>query len=297
MWVLVVAIAVTLTIVIALASARARSIPRVMHQTHGVPFHELPGVFKRNARRLIRENPTFEYRYYSARDCEAFIRSRYGEEMLSIYLSIDPAYGPARSDLFRYMLLYEEGGVYFDMKSGPNVPLDQIIRPNDSYLLSNWCGGECGRANWDALVKTGFGEYQQWWIACAPRHPFLRAVISQCVRNIDAYVHTTSPSTFGKLGVLALTGPIAYTRAIHPLVEARSASFRFVPRSLGGAVTYNRTGVDHAKVYASHYSTLRTPIVTPLKTRNRKTRKTEKDLNKSTPFNGPKTPGVFLSTD
>ena len=256
-------VAVVLVALVAGAAASRRSgplIPRVIHQTHEVPFEMLAEQYKRNTRRFLRENPTFEYRYYSAAQCEAFILTRYGAEMLAVYRAINPAYGPARADLFRYLLMYEEGGVYLDMKSGPSAPLTETIRHTDEFLLSNWCEGACGRTHWESFVRTGFGEYQQWWIACRPKHPFLRAVIDRCVRNIREYVYDASDrTTFGKLGVLILTGPIAYTQAIHPLV--RSGGCRFVPSSLGGALQYNRIGFDHTTLYARHYSTLRTPIV------------------------------------
>ena len=256
---------VALLVRIVAASGRKHSlIPRVIHQTHEVPFEMLAEQYKRNTRRFLRENPTFEYRYYSGAQREAFILARYGGEMLAVYRAINPAYGPARADLFRYLLMYEEGGVYLDMKSGPTAPLAETIRPSDEFLLSNWCEGACGRTHWESFVRTGFGEYQQWWIACRPKHPFLRSVIDRCVQNIREYVYDARDgTTFGKLGVLVLTGPIAYTQAIHPLV--RSGGCRFVPSSLGGAMQYNRIGVDHTKLYARHYSTLREPIVAPAK--------------------------------
>ena len=46
-----------------------------------------------------------------------YIRREYGESILSCYLRIDPVYGAARADLFRYLLLYRTGGVYLDIKS------------------------------------------------------------------------------------------------------------------------------------------------------------------------------------
>jgi mannosyltransferase OCH1-like enzyme len=259
-----VAVAVVVAVVVAAVARRKRGplIPRLIHQTHDLPFEMLADPYKRNTRRFLRDNPTFEYRYYSAAHVEDFIRARYGRTMLEVYRSIDPAYGPARADLFRYLLLYEEGGVYLDMKSGPTAPLDGTIRDTDEFLLSNWCEGACGRTHWESFVHTGFGEYQQWWIACRPKHPFLRAVIDRCVRNIRGYAYDPNDrSTFGKLGVLVLTGPIAYTRAIRPLFAARARGCRLVPSSLGGALQYNRIGFDHTTLYARHYSTLRTPIV------------------------------------
>jgi mannosyltransferase OCH1-like enzyme len=239
---------------------RPRLIPRVIHQTDEMPFEQLPAEYKRNLQDIAHRNPTYEHRYYDAQGRVAFIRSKYDEAMVQTYLSIDPAYGPARADLFRYLLVYEEGGVYFDMKSGPKAPLDEVIRDTDEYLLSNWCEGECGRANWDTILQTGFGEFQQWWLVARPKHPFLRAVIDRCVANIHAYIHDKGDNrTFGKLGVLTLTGPIAYTQSINPIVTHHV--HRFESHSFGGAFEYCRIDVDHTKIYKHHYSTLHIPIV------------------------------------
>jgi len=224
-------------------------IPRTIYQTSAGG----PGAASAELRAM---NPSFAYRHYTDAEAEAWVRAHCDAEVLGAYRSINPAYGPCRADLFRYLLMYAEGGVYLDIKSGTALPLERFLRPDDAYLLSNWCEGACGRANWDALVGTGFGEYQQWWIACAPRHPFLRAVIRACLANIAAYAHDpTDPWTYGKRGVLLLTGPIAYTRAIRPI--ARDHASRFAPSSFDGAFVYSRAAHEHA----AHYSTLTAPIV------------------------------------
>lgn len=115
-------------------------------------------------------------------------------------------------------------------------------------------------------MHTGVGEYQQWWIACVARHPFLRAVIDACVAGIAAYRFDASDTwTFGKSGVLRLTGPIASTLAIHPLL--RKHKHRLESNSFRGAMLYSYALRDgnssprHEDVERAYYSTLTTPIV------------------------------------
>ena len=241
---------------------RPPRIPRVIYQTHSAPLEALGPRFRAQIDEMRARNPTFEYRYLDERQREAFIERRYGQAVLAAYRSINPEYGPARADLLRYLLLYAEGGVYLDVKSSTAVPLESVLSDDDEYLLSNWCEGACGRANWDWLLGTGFGEYQQWWIACRPGHPFLLAVIRRCLANIAAYEHDPrDEATFGKQGVLRLTGPIAYTQAIFP-IAARHAH-RFEPSAFGGAFVYSfgtAAGMEHA-MDPRHYSRLTTPIV------------------------------------
>jgi mannosyltransferase OCH1-like enzyme len=245
-----------------------QKIPRIIHQTHSAPYAGMPHEYRKQAS-LVREmNPEYEYRFYSDPECELLIRRVCGDDsaVLRAYMSLNPAYGAAKADLFRYVLMYEHGGVYLDVKSSTTVPLRRVIRESDEYLLSSWCEGECGKSQWDSLVRTGVGEYQQWWIACVPRHPFLRAVIDACVDGIEAYRFDASDAwTFGKLGVLRLTGPIAYTRAIHPLLKQHG--HRLATNSFNGAMLYSYTlrrgnsAPKHEDVETAHYSRLTTPIV------------------------------------
>ena len=71
---------------------------------------------------------------------------------------------------------------------------------------------------WGLHPECGpYGEYQQWHIIAAPQHAFLRATISAVMWNIDNY--SIEHHGVGKPGVLRTTGPIAYTKAITPLVD------------------------------------------------------------------------------
>jgi mannosyltransferase OCH1-like enzyme len=251
-----------LLLLLLLLPRRPPRIPRVIYQTHSVPLGALEPRVRAQIDEMRARNPTFEYRYLDERQSEAFIERRYGPALVAAYRSINPEYGPARADLLRYLVLYAEGGVYLDVKSSTAVPLESVLSDDDEYLLSNWCEGACGRANWDWLLGTGFGEYQQWWIASRPGHPFLLAAIRRCLANIAAYRYDPhDEATFGKQGVLRLTGPIAYTQAIFP-IAARHAH-RFEPSAFGGAFVYSfgsAAGGEHA-LGPRHYSRLTTPIV------------------------------------
>src|ERR1700723_370599 len=99
------------------------TIPRIIHQT--VPDKaNLDDLISQNILHLKSMNRAWDYRLYDDKDCARFIADRYGAVMLSYYESITPRYGAARADLFRYLLIYEYGGVYLDIKSTIINPLD-----------------------------------------------------------------------------------------------------------------------------------------------------------------------------
>lgn len=212
------------------------------------------------------ENPDWSYTLYDNPDFETYIRDHYGERILSYYLRIDPVYGAARADFFRYLLIYREGGVYLDIKSSLTQPLDQILSLDDQYLLGHWDNDPGGSyEGWgyhkeliDVLPR---GEYQQYYICSVSGHPFLREVIKRVLMNIDSY--QIFRVGVGFKGVLRTTGPIAYSLAIedcrqkHPL-----ESYRLIDHKGKEKFIFNIYGNLSHKVYTkSFYNVMTKPII------------------------------------
>jgi mannosyltransferase OCH1-like enzyme len=236
------------------------SVPRILHQT----FHDrqLPDRLQENVTRLRELNPGWEYRFYDDNDIAVFIQENYPPQIWNFYQRIDPRYGAARADLFRYLLLYKVGGAYLDIKSTVTRPLDEGMLPDDQFILSKWHTPD-GKYEHFGLVHDlrhlDGGEYQQWHIISAPGHPFLKAVLDQVLENIDTYdpyLHQT-----GKRGVLRVTGPVPYTLAIerirskhpHRVVDGRQA--------LGLEYNIYGTSNAHVSIFKGHYSLQTASIV------------------------------------
>lgn len=209
-------------------------------------------------------NPDWEHRLYDETDASDFIAKKYNSHILQCYLSINPRYPAARSDFFRYLLLYAEGGVYLDLKSSISRPLDETLHDDEAYILSRW-QNEPGQqfAGWGLhreLSHFQRGEYQTWFIVAARGHPYLRAVISRVYSNILHY--NAFVDGVGKLGVLGTTGPIAYSLAI----EAIKSDYPFREISNENDIGFVWTIFDdptgHRLILpAKHYSLLTVPVV------------------------------------
>lgn len=238
-------------------------IPR--HLIHIVPTHEgLSGEMRQNLQTLAQANPTWRQVIFSDEEAERFVHEHF-EPRYSVALSrIDRAYGPARSDLMRYLIMYQLGGVYLDTKSGLGRPLDDILKPDDEFIISQWQNGPGGLHEGigiqPELAEVEGGEYQNWVIVCRPQHPFLKAVTEQVVDNIEQY----SKQRFGtgKNGVLRLTGPIAYTLTIHSLLS-RAVYRRVVCVEAGFIYATSGSTERHVLNDKLHYSRLSHPIVAP----------------------------------
>jgi mannosyltransferase OCH1-like enzyme len=237
-----------------------KSIPRFIHQTY--PTRDLPAPFQKSVDALKQANPGWVHRLYDDTDIVAFIRSEYGPQFLSYYERINPEYGATRADFFRYLLMYRTGGIYLDIKSNTARPLDEIIRADDTYLISQWPNGPgemyATFGIHDALGHIPHGEFQQWHIICVAGHPFLKATIERVMRNIDEYrIWRHSAGLWGAVG---LTGPVAYTLALEPML-AKYPHRRARTHGDLQLVYSVMEGIQHHSLFKGHYARRTDPVV------------------------------------
>lgn len=237
-------------------------IPRSIYQTVSRAQDVHPALVE-SMNEIKYNNPSWQYKIFEDSDCEKFIREKFGNDVLSIYHNINPRYGAARADLFRYLLIYEMGGVYMDAKSTAGKPFLEIIKESDEYLLSHWNNGvDENFPRWGLHPELGpRGEFQNWFIIARPKHPFLRAVISRVLLNIRKYKYESG--NVGKIAVLRTTGPIPYTLEIQPILNLHS--YRLFDSEKEGLI-YSKFSTEnmklaHEKFFPNHYRGLSEPLV------------------------------------
>ena len=241
------------------------AIPKIIYQT--LPDKNIiQDVLVKNIEYIRDLNRDWEYRLYDNADIELFILENYDRSVLDVYHRINPSYGPARADFFRYLAVYALGGVYLDIKSSLTKRLNNVILEGDSYILSQWDNkkGEPFE-DWGLHPDPGMppgGEYQNWHIISAPRHPILGAVISAVTDNIRSY----TPKLFGvgKMGVLRTTGPIAYSQAVErikntmPHRGVKNADFGLCYSIFASAP---KAGAAYHKAFGRNYINLNEQVV------------------------------------
>lgn len=241
----------------------AARIPRVIHQIYFTPDGAAPPpLIRENIARIRTLNPDWEHRLYDYDAMVDFVTTQYGADMLGYFLRIRPEYGAARADLFRYLLMYRLGGLYLDIKSSTDKPLRTIVRDDDLYVLSQWENGPGEPYEkwglYPELRHSPRGEFQQWFILAAPGHPFLHAVILRVLTNLHRYdpaLHGT-----GWASVIKLTGPIAYTLAILPLLSTSPHRIIRSHTELGLRYSIFDTPDRHHALFRTHYSALELPL-------------------------------------
>ena len=234
------------------------TIPKQIHQT----FFKKTGLhpkIEENIASLVARNPGWAHNFYDDDDCVDFIKQHYGQEMLNTYFKINPSYGAARSDLFRYLLIYAVGGVYLDIKSSVSTSLDRLTA-NTQYILSHWA--DVPKHMFPAGEELPNGEFQQWHVIASPKHPFLEAVIDRVVKNIH---DPANRGLTGKIGVIRLTGPVPYTQAILPILKNHPHTWYRTDNSAGLIYTIIDGPQGHYFLYNNkenvHYSRFNHPVI------------------------------------
>jgi inositol phosphorylceramide mannosyltransferase catalytic subunit len=237
-------------------------IPKIIHQTYF--SNDENSQIKLVASDLIKNNTGYEYRFYDDYDCLSFIRDNYPSNVIKAYNSINPIYTAARADLFRYLVIYKIGGIYLDIKSTFFRPIDDLIEYY-RYILCHWDNAPSGRyPNYGLhFSDLPFGEFQQWHVISEPKHEFLAAVIDHVLKNIQNY--SIENFGVGRMGVLQTTGPIAYTKAIAPLINNENCKvFR---TNYEAGLVYNYLEIEKYKNFEKlnnnyvHYTKLDEPII------------------------------------
>jgi hypothetical protein len=132
-------------------------------------------------------NPEYNYAFYDDNDCRNYISQHYPPEYLKAYDMVIP--GAYKADVFRYLVLYREGGIYMDCKSSTMVPLRDFIPRNATFAVF--------RDRPEGALLNSF-------MACTPRHPIVKIVIDMTISNIlnhqynENSLDITGPQTLGR---------------------------------------------------------------------------------------------------
>lgn len=114
--------------------------PLDVYMTWG--FSNVPQGMYDNIMSNVENNPEFNFYIYNDDQCREFIRQNFDNDVLDAFDQLVP--GAYKADLWRYCILYKNGGIYMDIKYNTKVKLlnlineypiclTQDIHPNTSY--------------------------------------------------------------------------------------------------------------------------------------------------------------------
>ncbi|KAH8067935.1 glycosyl transferase [Aureococcus anophagefferens] len=120
--------------------------PKIIHLTDKSRAAVPPKVFAQ----FRRFAPDHEVRFYDDEACRAYLATHFPPAVVAKYLELDmPAH---RADLFRYGVMFVEGGVYLDVKTVLVRPLDEAF-PDEARLYTG-----ATLSKWDKALYHSFTE-------------------------------------------------------------------------------------------------------------------------------------------
>ena len=188
------------------------SIPALIHQTDKI--HRETDI----TRTWIDVNPGYKYRLYDDKEAYDFVRDHFSQDIFQTYIEFPKPV--LRADFFRYLVLYEYGGVYADTDTKCLKPVDDWTDGRNDADIRLIVGVEFDRhRNWGVHIGDYGGIFSiiQWVMAASPRHPIIKNVIDKIVasakrRSYQPYGLLESESNIDY--VLEWTGPRVWTHAI-----------------------------------------------------------------------------------
>ena len=135
---------------------------------------QLPVLLRAAVSNVKLLNPDFEYLFFNDDQVEAFFKREFPE----YHETVESFQFPIQKfDFFRYLAIYRYGGFYLD--------LDVFLASSLSPLLDCECVFSFEDLNMSRFLRRRHG--MDWAVGnyafgAAPGHPFLKAIIENCVR-------------------------------------------------------------------------------------------------------------------
>ena len=143
---------------------------------------DLPPLMKNAVNIITYSNPGFNYQLFDDNDCRNFVKDNFDENVLNAFDSLIP--GAYKADLWRYCILYKNGGVYLDIKYTPFNGFNFIsLMEKEHFVLD--------------MDKNGI--YNALMV-CKPNNQILLKAINKVVDNVKNRFYGNSP--------LEPTGPL-----------------------------------------------------------------------------------------
>lgn len=147
--------------------------------------NELPPLMSENYNLIIKNNPEFNHYIYDENMCRSFLIENFDNSIIESYDKLIPC--SFKSDLWRFCVLYINGGIYIDIKYQCTNNFKLIALTEEEYFI---------RDHDTNNVYTAL-------IICKPKNKIMLKSIRQIVKNVKTNFYGSScldPTGPGLLG-------------------------------------------------------------------------------------------------
>ena len=166
-----------------ITSTLDQKIPRVIYQTF--KSNTVSTVLYSGVKSVIELNPEYRYEFYDDQRMIDFVRnfdcsdfSFDSRALIKAFDDIQP--GAGKADIWRYLIIYQFGGVYLDLDVKCLKPLSSMI-DSSADIVTNIAGKSY---NYDDHINHWVHLFPQWYLMYAPKCSVMKDIIEVCIQAI-----------------------------------------------------------------------------------------------------------------
>lgn len=220
-------------------AGRQQAIPTTLYQTWE---ENLFGrTHKRSLLRFRRVNGDLSFIFLDRSARDDYMAEAWGDhDIFQIYTKA--RFGAMKVDIFRYCILFDRGGYYFDISKGTTVPITSLHTPEDTEIISfekNEVPLGMVSPSERGLLRPN-NLFIQWGFGFAPQHGVLDNVITLICENYQRYKGKVFENP--KAAILEFTGPVAFTRSVWNFIDCARGDLHVVDFDFDGRGIYSMRG-------------------------------------------------------
>lgn len=176
---------------------------------------------KTHSKELIKfraKNPDLSFKIYDNQTRNEYMKNFWGDH--KIYKIFEKSiFGPMKADIFRYCILLERGGYYFDISKGCNIQLTKLHSRKDNAIITfeeNQLFVPPPAESFNNIDHP-FNYFLQWGLGFTKGHQILENMINEIIKYAPVYEDKNFKNP--KLAILSLTGPGMYTKVIRDYLK------------------------------------------------------------------------------
>lgn len=175
---------------------------RLFGKTHTKEIH--------NFRKL---NPNLDFKIYDVDERDEYMFKNWGKHPI-YHIFNNALYGPMKSDIFRYCILYTDGGYYFDISKGCKVMITDLHSRDSEALITFDVNELYLPSELSVYPRLLFpNKYLvQWGFGFSVNHKLLMNMIDNIVSFYPYYKDKIFNNP--KYAILSLTGPGMFTKVV-----------------------------------------------------------------------------------
>ncbi len=188
---------------------------RLVHPTHAKSINEFRSL-----------NSEFTFQMFDAGERDSYMASNWASHPIrDIYERA--VFGQMKADIFRYCVVFERGGYYFDFNKGCAKPLQELHPPEADALVSYETNPELlfPVGNVAKTLQNPFNLLLQWGFGFRKNHPFLKNLIDRIVEIEPFFREKVFRQP--KAALVTLSGPGIFTSVFRDYVREQGLGSMF----------------------------------------------------------------------